>query len=192
MLSLKKPTEDEIRRFLSAQRDGAFSYREVGATRGNPPPGYQVDRHRIRLGEGAEAFRQATRAILNWRMFDVGWVTLCWPSAPIEAGSTVGVLIQYSGLWWLNASRIVYVMEEQGPIERYGFAYGTLVHAESGEERFTVEWNREDNSVWYDMLAFSRPLHFLARLGYPFTRALQKRFARDSMQAMVRHQLLIL
>ena len=78
-------------------------------------------------------------------------------------------------------------MDEQGPVQRYGFAYGTLPeHAESGEERFTVEWHEADDAVWYDILAFSRPQQLLAQLGYPFTRRLQKRFARDSAAAMRR------
>ena len=77
-------------------------------------------------------------------------------------------------------------MDEEGPIVRFGFAYGTLPdHAEKGEERFSVEWHHEDNSVWYDILAFSRPNHPLARLGLPLTRRLQRRFARDSKRAMV-------
>jgi uncharacterized protein (UPF0548 family) len=38
--------------------------------------------------------------------------------------------------------------------------------------------------VWYDIRAFSRPRHVLARLGYPLTRRTQKRFARDSVAAM--------
>lgn len=78
-------------------------------------------------------------------------------------------------------------MDEEGPVKRFGFAYGTLSeHAESGEERFTVEWHEQDDAVWYDILAFSRPQQLLARLGYPFARRLQKRFARDSAAAMLR------
>ena len=91
------------------------------------------------------------------------------------------------GHWWLNACRIVYVVDEEGPVTRFGFAYGTLPqHAESGEERFTVEWREADGAVWYDILAFSRPRQLLARAGYPFARRLQKRFARDSAAAMQR------
>ena len=86
----------------------------------------------------------------------------------------------------MNAARIVYVVDEDGPIYRYGFAYGTLVeHAESGEERFTVEWDRADDNVWYVILAFSRPQKMLARLGYPMSRMLQRRFAEASKAAMV-------
>ena len=77
-------------------------------------------------------------------------------------------------------------MEERGAIEMYGFAYGTLSdHAEMGEERFTVEFHANDETVWYDICAFSRPRP-LARLAYPFTRALQRRFASDSKKAMHR------
>jgi uncharacterized protein (UPF0548 family) len=71
--------------------------------------------------------------------------------------------------------------------ERFGFAYGTLSqHAEGGEERFTVEYHRQSDEVWYDIYAFSRPGHFLVRLGYPYARYLQKRFAVTSKAAMLR------
>jgi len=89
-------------------------------------------------------------------------------------------------IWILNACRIVYVIDDTGPTDIFGFAYGTLPgHVERGEERFSVQWNYADDSVWYDILAFSRPNHWLARLGYPYVRRLQKRFARASQQAML-------
>ena len=79
------------------------------------------------------------------------------------------------------------MIDEAGAVRRYGFAFGTLPgHMEQGEERFTVEWNHEDDSVHYDVLAFSRPNHPLAWLGFPLARALQRRFARDSKGAMTR------
>ena len=89
------------------------------------------------------------------------------------------------GLWWLNCCRIVYVVNESGPIKKFGFAYGTLPgHIESGEERFVIEWNQGDDSVWYDILAFSRPNRLLFRLVYPLVRRMQKRFGRDSAAAV--------
>ena len=91
------------------------------------------------------------------------------------------------GMWWLNACRVVYVVDESGPISKFGFAYGTLPgHVESGEERFLVEWDRGGDGVWYDILAFSRPNRFSARLGYPVVRRLQKRFGRNSAASMLR------
>jgi uncharacterized protein (UPF0548 family) len=72
-------------------------------------------------------------------------------------------------------------------VRRAGFAWGTLpAHVASGEERFLVEWQRADDTVWYDVLAFSRPNALLLKLGYPAMRLMQRRFARDSKAAMLR------
>jgi uncharacterized protein (UPF0548 family) len=70
-------------------------------------------------------------------------------------------------------------------VHRFGFAYGTLRgHPERGEERFLVERNESDDSVWYDLLPVSQPAHWLARWGYPYTRYEQARFRRLSGLAM--------
>lgn len=115
------------------------------------------------------------------------WVSLHRFSTGTAAGENAAVLAGHLGLWWLNACRIVYVIDEDGRCKRFGFAYGTLTdHAESGEERFQVEWNGETGEVWYDILAFSRPNQFLARVGYPLARRLQRRFVVGSQAAMLR------
>jgi uncharacterized protein (UPF0548 family) len=187
MLRLRKPDRGAIEEFIAAQRNGEFSYAAVGASRRcEAPAGYNVDHNRIELGRGAEIFERAKGAVRQWKMFEMPRVELCWTDTAIEVGACVAIVVSHLGFWSLNAARIVYVIEEHGAIERYGFAYGTLAaHGEMGEERFTVEFNREDQSVWYDVYAFSRP-RLMARLGYPYTRALQKRFARESMAAMRR------
>jgi len=92
--------------------------------------------------------------------------------------------LECSLFWSLNACRLVSVIDDD---RSYGFTYGTLPdHAERGQERFLVEWRQDDDSVWYDILAYSRPNQILSLLGYPVARLLQKRFARDSMLAMRR------
>ncbi len=187
MFLLGEPSEGRIEELLRGQREAPFSYAEVGASREGAASvgGYVVDHNRIRLGEGEETFVRASEALRDWKMFDVGWVSIHPSDAPVEVGTTVAVIGRHYGFRSLNACRIVYLVEDDGEVLRYGFAYGTLPeHAERGEERFTVEWNRTDGSVWYDLYAFSRPRHPLARLGYPVGRALQKRFARDSKLAM--------
>ena len=183
-----KPSEDYVQRFVAAQSSLPFSYKEVGATRsGVAPAGYTVDHNRVRLGTGEETFEAAARAVREWKMFDLGWVQILWSEAPIEIGTTVGVLAGHFGFWSLNAARIVYTVDDDGPVRRYGFAYGTLPeHVEDGEERFTVEWNREDNSVWYDLFSFARGSSSLIKAGYPVRRSMQRRFGRDSKEAMVR------
>jgi uncharacterized protein (UPF0548 family) len=185
LFRLTAPSQDAILRFIWQQRDSAFSYPEMGASAIAVPAGYNVDHNRVPLGSGEVTWQRAKQAIRTWQMFNLPWVHLYWPNAPIQVGTSVAVSINHFGFYSLNACRIVYVVDEDGPIKRFGFAYGTLAeHAESGEERFTVEWNREDDSVWYDILAFSRPRQMLARLGYPLSRLLQKRFAGGSKASM--------
>jgi len=134
-----------------------------------------------------KTFERARQAIFDWQMFRLNWLEPCCPSQPVKEDVLVGTLARIFGLWTVNVCRVVYVVAESGDVEKFGFAYGTLPgHAECGEERFTVEWNRDDDSIWYDILAFSKPGHILTRLGYPIARRIQKRFAVDSMQAMVR------
>ena len=147
-------------------------------------PAQFVDRTRIQLGVGQTIFDAARRALCEWQHYRFDWIELHRPDVDPEPDQTVGVLARALGLWVLNACRIVYVIEEEEPLRRFAFAYGTLPeHAESGEERFQVEW-QEDDSVWYDILAFSRPNQLLARLAYPYVRRKQKQFARESMLAM--------
>lgn len=186
MMRIRKPSPDEIRAFLDRQRQAPFSYPQVGATNSGPPEGWVTDHNRVRLGTGRAAFEAACAALRRWEMFRLGWVEAHGTEAPLAPGLGVAVLAHLYGTWWLNACRVVYVMDEQGPVRRYGFAYGTLPdHAERGEERFLVEW-REDDSVWYDLLAFSRPNYWIVKLGYPVVRRLQKRFAAHSLAAMKR------
>jgi uncharacterized protein (UPF0548 family) len=131
-------------------------------------------------------FQAAKDALRRWRQFDLGWLEAWPPETPIRTGEVVAIVARAAGLWSLNACRIVYVVDEAGPVSRFGLAYGTLPgHAARGEERFLVEWDQADNGVWYDILAFSRSNHFLTRLGYPFVRRTQKRFGRGSAAAML-------
>ena len=187
MFLLSRPTDQEIRQFISSQQDRPFSYLDSCRLDEVVPRGYSADHNRIKLGEGRQVFTRAVQAIKRWEMFNIGWLHLCWPDTPIEAGAAVAVLAQHLGFWSLNACRIVSVLDEDDERRRYGFTYGTLPdHAECGQEQFTVGWDRNDDSVWYDILAYSRPKLLLARLGYPVARLLQRRFARDSMEAMLR------
>ena len=186
MILLREPTEAQIRRFLEAQRSLPFSYPEVGASRDGAPPGYPTNHRRGRLGVGDRTFIQAVEALRRWEMYRLGWTKLFWPDARIAEGTVVGILGRHFGVWSLNACRIAYTVEEETPsLRRYGFAFGTLPgHVERGEERFTVEWHRADDSVWYEVFAFARPAHPLARAGRPFVRLVQRRFAVDSFRAM--------
>jgi uncharacterized protein (UPF0548 family) len=184
MFTLREPSESDISSLLRRAAHQAFSYPETGSTRGQPPAGYTVDHNRIRLGAGRETFLAAVSAVRAWEMFNLGWVRLVPANAPIKVGTTVAVVSRHFGFWSRHAARVLYLIEEE---RRFGLAYGTLAeHGEQGEERFLVEWNVTDDSVAYDILAFSRPGCWQTRIAKPAVRVLQRRFARDSMAAMLR------
>lgn len=187
VLLFTSPSDAQLNKFLANAAQSRLSYAEVGATLGVIPKACNVDHNRVLLGKGEATFRRAAMAIRDWKMFDVAWVRV-YPAAPqIRTGENVAVVARWFNLYFVNACRIVDTIHEHVPVQRYGFVYGALLdHAERGEERFVVEWDRHTDEVWYDLLAFSRPNQVLARIGYPFARRLQKKFASDSKAAMVR------
>jgi len=181
MFMLREPSDADVARFIASQRDLPFTYAEVGATNATPPAGYNVDHNRIQLGSGEATYRSAVDALKKWRHFELGWVAIVPAGVVLEVGATVAVKARAFGTWSLNASRVVYVIDES---RRFGFAYGTLPdHVEKGEERFLIEW-LPDDSVWYGILAFSRPQHPLVKLSAPLARRLQHQFARASLSRM--------
>lgn len=178
MFLIREPGERVVADFIAGQHNQPFSYSEVGTTNTTPPSRYNVDHNRLQLGQGAATYERAVEALKNWRHFDLGWVTIVPGGVAIKAGATVAVKARAFGTWSLNACRVVYVIDEE---RRFGFAYGTLPdHVERGEERFLIEW-LPDDSVWYDILAFSEPRHPLVKASSPLARMLQKRFARESL-----------
>jgi len=73
---LSAPSEDEVRRFISQQKDSGFSYPDVGASATAVPAGYNVDHNRVQLGNGEDTWQRATEAIRAWRMFSMPWLSL--------------------------------------------------------------------------------------------------------------------
>jgi len=187
MFLLTEPSDEAVATFIASQRELPFTYSAVGATNSKPPEGFTVDHNRVQLGRGLQRYERAIEALKKWHQFDLGWVSIVPEGVPLEVGSTVAVKARAFGSWSLSAARVVYVVNDDGPVARFGFAYGTLPdHVECGEERFIVRWNRDDDSVWYEILAFSKPRHPLVRLSFPLARMLQKRFARESLEKMVK------
>jgi uncharacterized protein (UPF0548 family) len=181
MFLVREPSDADAAKFVASQRDLPFTYAEVGATNTTPPAGYTVDHNRIQLGSGEVTFCNAVDALKNWRHFELGWVVIAPRGVVVEVGATVAVKARAFGTWSLSATRIVYMINEA---RRFGFAYGTLPdHVEKGEERFLIEW-MPDDTVWYDIFAFSRPKHPLVKISAPLARRLQKQFARDSLNQM--------
>jgi uncharacterized protein (UPF0548 family) len=187
MFSLRRPAESSIRRNLERARSLPGSYGIALNTQCGPdelhvPKGFVRDHTRSEIGCGTAAFEAGKAALHNWQQFDLGWVRVANPEAHIEAEEIVAVEVHALGLWSVNYSRILYVIDEP---DRFGFGYGTTaLHAERGEERFLLEFYPVSGAVYFDLLAVSQPAHWLAWLAYPFTRSRQRKFARDSMRRM--------
>ena len=184
LFQLNFPTQHHLDALIIQQKDKPFSYpksdnlslREMKQLRG-----FNYDSNRILLGEGDAVFKAASQAIRQWTMFPGGWARIYSDTTPIEVGRVVAMCARVMGLWWLNCSRIVYTVNEPN---RFGFAYGTLYHhAESGEELFQVKMY-ENGEVYYELQAFSRPRHWMARLGFPLARFYQRKFVKDSLKNM--------
>jgi uncharacterized protein (UPF0548 family) len=184
VIRLLRPSPEAIAALLSAC-DAPFSYPEVGATGdagalGALEADYFVDRHRFALGTGRALFERARASLFAWRQFEIPWLALQGADAPVATGRVVATLARVAGLWFLNPCRVVYV-------EEAAFAYGTLPgHVERGEERFAIRFDSVSEQVSYEITAFSRPAALLTRLGLPFARGIQKRFARGSAEALAK------
>lgn len=188
VLRLTRPTPSHVATLASVSRDLPLSYEQVGATLGEHPQGYDHDRQGDVVGVGERDYRSLVAAVRGWVMFDLPWVELHDPSAPIETGRVIAFSSHQLGLWVINLCRIVRVVDTtDGDVERFGFAYGTLPgHAVSGEELFLATWDRTTDRVRFSVSKFSRARHPLVRLSGPMGRAIQRRFSRQAIARMAR------
>ena len=186
VLFLREPCACDAGSAIEEQRRLPLSYPEAGFSRHGAPPGYPINQHSALIGQGDRVFPTAVAAIRAWQMYQLNWTRLYPANMPITTGETVAIAARHLGFWSLNACRIIYVIEEVDPHPRFGFAFGTLPgHVEQGEERFVVE-QLKDGSVWFELHAFARARHPLAKLAPPFVRLLQRRFAAEAASAIRR------
>ena len=192
MVRFRRPSEREIE-LLLASGSLSLSYPEVGATARLDLPAvrdslgrrYDLDRHEFTLGSGRALFDRARSALMSWRHFGVPWLDFRG-SGRVESDQVVATLLRIAGLWFVNPCRVIYT-DARPDSDFVAYAYGTLAgHAESGEERFGVNFDPLTQEVRYEIAAFSRPAILLSRLGYPFARRIQKRFALSSAHALAR------
>jgi len=183
MFRLSQPAAAEIATTIAATQNlPPATPHLLTLTRGivpNPQPrGFVHDFSQSEIGCGADVFECARQAFSSWAHFNLGWVRVANPAATIALDTIVAVEVHAAGLWSLNLSRIV---ETTNTATQFGFLYATTrMHAEEGQERFLLLLDPTSQSVTYLIEAVSRPRHPLARLAYPFTRAMQHRFVRDS------------
>lgn len=147
-----------------------------------PTAGFRFTRVLEPLGTGENVFNQAARGLEAWAVYP-GWMTLEPHPAPIKKGVCAAFVTGITPLWTVSAVRIT---EVERSARRFAFTLRTLPqHALTGAERFCV-YQDEQNAVWYELTALSKPQHPLAKLGAPGVRLVQRRFARDSVRSLRR------
>jgi uncharacterized protein (UPF0548 family) len=158
---------------------------------------YTIDKTRTRVGHGKHDYQTARTAMLTWQHFHFDWA---FTNAPkVKRGEAVVIAAQSLMLWTLNPLRITTIEDDVLPSgreegrrvkRRTAFAHTTLQgHQISGEERFSVDWMRDDDSVWYEVLTVSRPATPIAALARPVLRFYQRKFVKEStavMQQLIR------
>jgi uncharacterized protein (UPF0548 family) len=185
---LTRPSKNDTDKLLASAHDAPPSSQHLltltdGLIR-TLPSGIAHDRSRSEIGRGQHAFMVAREAFQRWEQFNLGWVQIANLFPSITPGELVAVEAYTAYLWSINISRIVEVVDSP---TRFGFMYTTTaLHVEEGQERFVIEFDTNSESVIYLIEAISRPRNILARVGYPISRAMQHRFARDSHAQMRR------
>jgi uncharacterized protein (UPF0548 family) len=129
-------------------------------------------------------FRRVATAILDYRVFPPWLLTPILERSPLQVGDTVGLTYRLlPGLRMFVASRVIDAFDEASLTGwRAGFTYRTLPgHAELGEEIFAVEKDRTTGDVTASLTAWSRPGHWLTRIGYHYARWCQKHAGRAAL-----------
>jgi len=183
MFFIRRPSREQIDRFLAASQELPMSYEPVGVVQSGACRA--LDDASFVIGHGRADFERARTALAAWKQFDLGWVELFPRRSPIDTGTVVAVVIKHFGFWSVNGCRVAYHATANG--NAFGYAYGTLPnHAESGEELFEVSIDPRTDDVIYRIRATSAPQALLTWIGQPIVRLLQAQFRRDSAEAMRR------
>jgi uncharacterized protein (UPF0548 family) len=187
MFVFGRPSDDRLARVLADVAGADLTYPEVGATQGGDlPAGYHHVRASATVGTGDADFAAAADGVRSWRLHRGQGFGVAPADPPLAPGTEVVVDAPLPGgvLHVIAACRVVWVVDEP---DRCGFGYGTLpVHPETGEEAFVVD-RGPAGEVMVTVTAFSRPHHWLTRLGGPVARAQQERATAGYVAALRRH-----
>jgi uncharacterized protein (UPF0548 family) len=181
------PDDGRVRHVLASLASAPFTQPAVGLTREDletAPEGFVLDAYGTEVGKGEPVFRRACQLIADFGNYPPSFTRVIALGDRLEPGRVFGTLARHLGFASLHPCRVVYTIDEPG---RMGYGLGTLPgHVEAGEERFLVSLDDETGVVRYDVLAYSRPVGLLARLGAPVIRGFQKRFQRETLETMRR------
>ena len=151
--------------------DDPYTYFHVGETASDVlPAGYAHVRRSKVIGEGAGVFAKASRDLMHWEVQRRSGLAVK-AAEPVTADEIVWMGLAVGPVKVGFRCRVVAVVDEP---RRKGFSYGTLRgHPEAGEEAFTLVW-RDDDLVELQIVAFSKPAAWWARIGGPAGKVVQK------------------
>lgn len=150
--------------------NSTFTYPEVGATATGLPQGYDYLRAQRIVGKGKVLFEESGEKILTWGI-QKGAGFRVEKSGRVATGAQNRLGLHWGPFQTWAVCQVVYVIDEP---KRKGFAYGTLPgHPERGEESFIVSIDHA-GLVSFDIVAFSKPARWFAKLGSPLLRFLQQ------------------
>jgi uncharacterized protein (UPF0548 family) len=173
-----------MKRLVECMEHAEPTYEDIGATlAGVQPEGFHHDRYEIVLGSGHLDFQRAVLGLKGWEAHRLPGMRVFPASEEIRTGATVIVTWGTPVLALAAPCRIVSVIDGQ---TRWGFAYGTLPgHPECGEEAFVVSIS-PDQTVRFEIGAFSRPGDPLVRLSGPIGRGFQRGGTGGYLRALKR------
>jgi uncharacterized protein (UPF0548 family) len=160
------------------------TYGDIGATLASKKPeGFHHDHYDAVIGQGADAFQRALTGLKKWKAHRLPGMRVFPEDQVIRTGATVVVTLGTPVASIAAPCRVVGVIDGQ---TRWGFAYGTLPgHPEQGEEFFAVSmW--PDDTVHFEIEAFSRPGDPLVHLSGPIGRGIQRGATGAYLRALKR------
>ncbi|PIA32885.1 hypothetical protein AQUCO_04300077v1 [Aquilegia coerulea] len=201
-LCWKRPSPLDQKKCIDKCENGSFNYDSKYRNSSSKPlsslqndqqltkDGFFINHSRTLVGTGLNTYEKSKTALQNWKHFGLNW-TFVDPNTSIETGNKFCVCADQFVSWIMMPLQVAYVNETKFDSKKlkasFGFGSGTLQgHLLSGEERFSIELD-ENNQVWYEILSFSKPAHFLSFVGYPYVQLQQKTFAQQSAGALVKH-----
>lgn len=169
---------------LERLRNAEPTYREVGETlTSGRPEVFRHDCYEAQLGRGPQTYLRAVQGLKTWKAHRLPGVRVFPGEQDIQIGATSVVTLGTPVLALAAPCRGVGVVDEP---TRWGFAYGTLPgHLEQGEEAFVVSTSPEE-TVRFDIVAFSRPGDSVVRLSGPIGRGFQRVGTKGYLRALRR------
>ena len=180
MIRFGRASPQQIDTLFDVARDSELTYSEIGGTKidSSLPRGFKHIERTVEL-LGDDCFDRAKVGLQQWQAH-LGAGVQIFPRAPLTPGQTILADFRLGPLHIIFGCRIVYFIDE---VNRYGFAYGTLLgHPEIGEESFVVQ--RTGSKTTFQIRAFSKPSSFVIKATSPVGHLLQIKTTKSYGEAL--------